>query len=201
MDHKPSPSLLALPPEIRNIIYGYVFAFDSQQKIPLQAAQATAPELALLLTCRQIHDQAQGLHAEETEAFWTDLTFTVDVSGAMAEGLTPAQLAQAVNLRQLLRITRLDIEVIVDDTPFVFTLSSIDDDVFNILMRIKTPMPNTLSLPQLWLRLQDRILGLTLAHINEEKNFNEANARVDHYSRTAMQHLTILTKDRDLSAN
>jgi len=55
MDSQSSSNLLAIPPEIRNLIYGSVFATSGENKVPLQAAEEAAPEKALTLTCRKIY--------------------------------------------------------------------------------------------------------------------------------------------------
>lgn len=69
------PRLLSVPPEIRNRIYGFVFQCDPRQKVDLR--EANPPAKDLLLTCRQVYQEARLMQREAYRKYWTGTNFKV----------------------------------------------------------------------------------------------------------------------------
>lgn len=71
-----TPSFLDLPAEIRNSVYDFLFKFDTELRLKCcgrpdisQAAAAPVQGIALLSTCRQIHEEATTiLYSQNTFA-------------------------------------------------------------------------------------------------------------------------------------
>jgi hypothetical protein len=84
----------SLPPELRNIIYAYAFAPNVETPanedpllIELNELATIAPSNALLLTCRQIEQEAKGLYRNAYQTFWQeDPILTVDLSDDWEDG-------------------------------------------------------------------------------------------------------------------
>lgn len=67
--------LKSMPPEIRNRIYESTFCPDPDRKIEL--SQTALHHKALLLTCRQMHDEAKGIYNATCRHFWSSSKFWV----------------------------------------------------------------------------------------------------------------------------
>ena len=60
-----SSPLLKLAAELRNTIYELAFTPDhDDDSIGVELVEATGPSKALLLTCREIYDEARGIHKQ-----------------------------------------------------------------------------------------------------------------------------------------
>lgn len=78
MDPQTSCPLFKLPPELRDRIYEDAFGEESHHgKVPISSAIRMAPQAALALTCRRIHQEAIGHHQALYKAFWRSNIFTV----------------------------------------------------------------------------------------------------------------------------
>ncbi|KAK4631801.1 hypothetical protein CLAFUW4_03448 [Fulvia fulva] len=71
-----SSRLLQPPAELRNSIYQLCVA--QRQTDPVDLRHATPPSKAFLLTCRQIHEEAQGLYRSAYRNYWRTLRFIIE---------------------------------------------------------------------------------------------------------------------------
>lgn len=70
--------LLALPAELRIHIYELVFTTGAGGMSPVDILHASGPSKALLLTSRQIYDEAGGIFKEAHRRYWTGGHFVLD---------------------------------------------------------------------------------------------------------------------------
>jgi len=85
MNPQTESHLFRLPRELRDVIYGYVFGDGIlDDHIHLQDAQKLAPQSALTVTCRRIHDEATELHQIAYTAYWARNVFRYAYSSAYA---------------------------------------------------------------------------------------------------------------------
>lgn len=68
--------LLSLPPELRNEIYELAFTTSVGEKVNLFAHKP--PTKSLLLTCREVYNEAGGLYKEAYRTFWRSSNFIVE---------------------------------------------------------------------------------------------------------------------------
>lgn len=78
--------LLALPAELRVLIYEYTFGDNTPEKIELFAAVQNHPKTALLRTCRKIYSEAQPIHAAASARYRDSKMFTVMLDPAHNTG-------------------------------------------------------------------------------------------------------------------
>ncbi|TKA56769.1 hypothetical protein B0A55_12378 [Friedmanniomyces simplex] len=77
---QPSPRrLLALPPELRNQIYEFVFSFAKDSKCPTDLLSAAPPSKAPPLTCKTINSEAALLYKYEYRQYWSATNFELTV--------------------------------------------------------------------------------------------------------------------------
>ncbi|KAK0932988.1 hypothetical protein LTR29_015408 [Friedmanniomyces endolithicus] len=87
-----SPLFRRLPAEIRNRIYAFAFLGDDK---PHQGPEtqdllsARPPTKALLLTCRRVYREAQGVYVESYKAYWRTTAFVVDERGELEYDFLP----------------------------------------------------------------------------------------------------------------
>ncbi|TKA62058.1 hypothetical protein B0A55_11036, partial [Friedmanniomyces simplex] len=67
-------SLMALPAELRVEIYELVFGRPAG---PVDLLHAAAPSNALLLACRQTHNEARALYQDAYRRYWPETDFTI----------------------------------------------------------------------------------------------------------------------------
>ncbi|KAK4895327.1 hypothetical protein LTR27_006670 [Elasticomyces elasticus] len=70
--------LFTLPAELRNEIYELAFTMELDKQIELFSA--VPPSNSLILTCRQVCDEAAGIYRQAYRAFWTMGHFMLTVS-------------------------------------------------------------------------------------------------------------------------
>ncbi|KAK5134613.1 hypothetical protein LTR08_006269 [Meristemomyces frigidus] len=70
----PSP-LLGLSPELRNIVYGYVFEDNAPPTVNVFRANREQPSLSLALTSHGICNEVVGLYSDALLSFWGGHTF------------------------------------------------------------------------------------------------------------------------------
>lgn len=79
--HQQSGSrLFKIPPELRGVIYGFVFAKnkpDRKAVVPLLGLDSETLNLDVLLTCKAIYTEAVQTFLEERENYWAKTTFTI----------------------------------------------------------------------------------------------------------------------------
>ncbi|KAK4892028.1 hypothetical protein LTR27_009378 [Elasticomyces elasticus] len=94
----PSPTLLTIPPEMRNIIYELVFGTQPEEADLLNP---TPSSKALLLGCTQVYEEAKGLYSTAYRAYWPKTYFVVHYTGVTeyATSLTRNEM-EAVNRLQ-----------------------------------------------------------------------------------------------------
>jgi len=134
MDPLPETRLLALPPEIRCSIYGFVLAANTFSKVALLEAKAVAPSAALLFTCRLVHMEAVDTYDSDAKAFWSSTVFFVDAAAEIAKGSNPSSLVRGIPLQALSRITRLDLVEDLDGKAFTLDMMS----EYNVSHRLQT---------------------------------------------------------------
>ncbi|KAK5155273.1 hypothetical protein LTS14_006228 [Recurvomyces mirabilis] len=71
-----SSALLKLPPELRNIIYQYVFEVTAADGL-VDVFATSPPEATILQCCRQIHTESHGLHQQMVRNYWSETKFVV----------------------------------------------------------------------------------------------------------------------------
>ncbi|KAK4891712.1 hypothetical protein LTR27_009720 [Elasticomyces elasticus] len=72
--------LLALPPELRVLIYEYLFTIKPRQQIELISIPELGPSLALIITCRLVYNETLDLANQAFAHFCTQHTFYVELS-------------------------------------------------------------------------------------------------------------------------
>lgn len=105
------PRILSVPPEIRNRIYGFVFQRDPRQKVDL--LEANPPAKDLLITCRQVYQEARLMYREAYRKFWTLTTFKIFMpSREPTTGISRAILLAHIEItleRELPHVTKLEL--------------------------------------------------------------------------------------------
>ncbi|CAK1356834.1 unnamed protein product [Cercospora beticola] len=66
-----------LPAEMRNNIYELVYANDTSEDNEIDLLNAEPPSNALILACREIHDEATGIYKSSYREFWSQSTFSL----------------------------------------------------------------------------------------------------------------------------
>lgn len=88
LDTQEECCLFRLSPEIRNIIYGYVFSQkedpenhtgSQQTAISLVAVRYYAPSKEVLGACRRIHNKSRGMFVKAQRDFWKDNAFAIEL--------------------------------------------------------------------------------------------------------------------------
>lgn len=75
---QPCPLLDKLPPELRSTIYDFVVASrttEARESDMIDLTKHTPPDKALLVTCRQIYNEAKKVYVTAYRAYWTDNRF------------------------------------------------------------------------------------------------------------------------------
>lgn len=77
-----TPCLLLdkLSPELRNTIYDLSFTTDADSQAEINLFRAVGPSKSLILTCRQVHNEAAGLHKLAYRRYWTTGKFTANLT-------------------------------------------------------------------------------------------------------------------------
>ncbi|KAK0272980.1 hypothetical protein LTR91_003141 [Friedmanniomyces endolithicus] len=73
-DDSRTPKLFAIPPEVRNKIYELAFEGPSGE---IDLLEARPPSKSLLRACRQMHEEAKGLHKSAHQRFWSTSRFVL----------------------------------------------------------------------------------------------------------------------------
>ena len=81
--------LLKVPREMRDQIYGHLFACEASA----QLLEAKPPEKAILSTCGQIYDEAKQVYKVSYRSFWKDTEFIVNVT----DEINPVSLPRLVD--------------------------------------------------------------------------------------------------------
>jgi hypothetical protein len=80
--------LFRLPPELRRMIYGYVFAAKEpashDQGMTISEAQSAKPATDLLLTCQMIFQDAHDTFEVARTHFWTNTVFSIHLESSQA---------------------------------------------------------------------------------------------------------------------
>jgi len=117
--------LFSLPPELRNTIYSFVFAYHGEL-VAFEAAEARAPSPALLATCRRINHEAKASLQELTltaRDFWRETTFTLEMLDAKERAVPAIQLSQAIGISHIGLIKRLEIVTSVEGSEVTMHLN------------------------------------------------------------------------------
>ncbi|KAK5130528.1 hypothetical protein LTR08_001958 [Meristemomyces frigidus] len=69
--------LLKLAAELRNDIYEMAFTSDDDDGVGVDLETAAGPSKALLLTCRQIYNEARIIHKQAHQRYWQQSLFVV----------------------------------------------------------------------------------------------------------------------------
>lgn len=93
--------LLALPAELRCLIWGFIFRRSDDRQIGLPTAWP--PDGALLLTCREIHDEAREYFVAGSRNYWTGSHFVVHHEEELRR--TPATNLSDSTLRLITRLS------------------------------------------------------------------------------------------------
>lgn len=117
--------LFRLSPELRNIIYKYVFdgrddecGWDEDHgcpKIDLVNASRCAPSNGLLRTCRRINSESRAFFVESERKFWSNTTFTLTFKENKSLRLDygPAAFPSLLCNENISRIARITIDLVV----------------------------------------------------------------------------------------
>lgn len=70
-------TLQTIPAELRNNIYE--LAFTSDQEGPIEFCKAAPPSNALLLACKQIHNEAVQIYRAAYHRYWSTSEFVIDI--------------------------------------------------------------------------------------------------------------------------
>ncbi|KAK1028208.1 hypothetical protein LTR33_017374 [Friedmanniomyces endolithicus] len=73
-DDSPIPKIFTIPPEVRNNIYALAFEGPSGE---IDLLKARPPSKSLLQACRQMHEEAKGLHKSAHRRFWSTSRFVL----------------------------------------------------------------------------------------------------------------------------
>lgn len=96
-------TLFTLPPELRLIIYAFVFGHDThQQEINFAQLARYSPSKSLLQTCQLIYKEARDLYNQAARSFWPTHTFTItaaDTAITAIEHLQDTELAHMQDIR------------------------------------------------------------------------------------------------------
>jgi hypothetical protein len=111
--------LLGLPAEIRNLIYEYTLAHDSEVEVSdvehaedaVNLLTATPPSPALSLTCKQIHEECRKMYLENFKRFWKESNFYVNAS-TLPTGWHVRPILRRLPQRDLERIEMLRVELV-----------------------------------------------------------------------------------------
>lgn len=96
--------LFALPAELRDCIYDLVFSTTKATDLDLRLA--CPPSKALLMTCRQIYNEARLMHGAAYRAFWTNTAFVFNFTGE--EGPTRSEAEEFLRAVEAVRPEDLD---------------------------------------------------------------------------------------------
>ena len=66
-----------LPAELRNTIYETAFCTPTEKTVDLLRARSPSPNI--LLTCRQIYDEARLVHKDACRRFWSETVFEISI--------------------------------------------------------------------------------------------------------------------------
>lgn len=86
LEHQEDCPLFKLAPELRNEIYDLAFSSDTEPTRPVDLLQARSPSAALLLSCREIYEEAKGLYAHAIEDYWGKQHFEIDIDALVENG-------------------------------------------------------------------------------------------------------------------
>ncbi|KXS97041.1 hypothetical protein AC578_2861 [Pseudocercospora eumusae] len=71
------PLLDKISAELRNEIWELAFTPDHDQNEEVELFKAKPPRKSLLMTCRQIHNEAKGFYLNAYRAYWPATNFTI----------------------------------------------------------------------------------------------------------------------------
>ncbi|KAI7158443.1 hypothetical protein KC343_g15005 [Hortaea werneckii] len=110
--------LLELPPELRNNIYELCFEpVDDGGHTSFTAT--TPPELAILQTCRQIHDEANQIYRVAEREYWSNTHFWVE-ENTYAQALAGAKFLHPKKIGLMNKVT---IAVPIKGNPSMYYLT------------------------------------------------------------------------------
>ena len=104
--------LKSMPPEIRNRIYTFTFALELDAKVEL--LDAKPPLKALLLTCRQIYEEAKHMYGAAHRQFWSITQFQISLPETKPAYLSVRKdmcdQIRSMHARHLCRVEILEID-------------------------------------------------------------------------------------------
>ena len=107
--------LLDSPPEVRNRIYDYLFAIEPTADL----LTVTPPEKALIVTCRQIYEEAKHMYRVRFRAFWMDTTFETNLveSPETVSDLKLEKRIADIDERNIVRIKKIQFTSVTRFSP------------------------------------------------------------------------------------
>lgn len=94
-------------PELRNYIYELMFSAPDATEVDL--FEAKPPPKSLLLTCRQVYNEAAALYRAAYRSFWTESDFVMkDVANSDA---IREKFSETINMRNYQNIAKLSIRL------------------------------------------------------------------------------------------
>ncbi|KAK4551561.1 hypothetical protein LTR86_011092 [Recurvomyces mirabilis] len=131
-----SSALLNLPPELRNIIYQHVFEITAADG-PVNIFATSPPEAVILQSCRKIYNEANSLHQQICQQYWSETNFVVrpSVEGQNDNSLRDEDLARVANIGLLCSANSIYTS---DRTPDSIGL-------FELLLVFRVPMDTLLA--------------------------------------------------------
>jgi len=146
--------LLKLPPELRNIIYGMAFAtheFDREYD-PIALEDARPPLPGLLLSCKQVHQEAAQMYRQMLKDFWSRRMFVLDFTKPPYKGPGLPHLPHPTN-------------VALDHLRILYAIVPRGDTLVD--------MPLTRSLSHRW------TLSMPASDSEEEENSEDTDRRLE----------------------
>ncbi|KAK5744146.1 hypothetical protein LTR17_002176 [Elasticomyces elasticus] len=94
------PTLLTIPPEMRNVIYELVFSVHRHGLVDL--IDSAPPSKSILFTCREIYTEAAKMHMHTYEDYWRSTPFSL-----ATRRLPPSSWDVNFSLQELSKIRHL----------------------------------------------------------------------------------------------
>ncbi|KAK5737823.1 hypothetical protein LTR17_006471 [Elasticomyces elasticus] len=95
-----TPTLLTIPPEMRNVIYELVFSFDRLGLVDL--LDSAPPSGNILLACSEIYIEAAKMHKQACQDYWRSTSFSL-----ATKGLPPSSWDVNFSLQELSKVRHL----------------------------------------------------------------------------------------------
>lgn len=102
-----------LPAEMRNNIYELVYAIDTSEDNEIDLLTAKRPSNALILTCRQIHNETAKIYKSSYRDFWSKSSFVLHTEWQI-DYLNPERSEnhlQCLRAQDIQHITRLELRL------------------------------------------------------------------------------------------